>query len=133
MCRSRLLALYCVRTRMRRSSLLMQLERVKSMMRYRPPKGTAGLARSRVSGSRRVPLPPARIKVRTSFTGACLLRATPVIVLKNAAHATLKSGGALFVHIPDVSRHFRYREFSKHAQSTRVTHFLAPAVVLQQA
>ena len=36
-------------------SLLMQLESVKSMMRYSPPNGTAGLARSRVSGSSRVP------------------------------------------------------------------------------
>ncbi len=42
---------------MRRSPLLMQLDRVKSMMRYSPPNGTAGLARSRVSGSSRVPRP----------------------------------------------------------------------------
>src|SRR5438874_1367147 len=50
MCRSRLRALYWVSTRMRRRPLLMQLDRVKSTMRYRPPKGTAGLARSRVNG-----------------------------------------------------------------------------------
>src|SRR6185295_5208628 len=31
------------------------------MMRYRPPKGTAGLARSAVNGCRRAPTPPARI------------------------------------------------------------------------
>src|ERR1017187_4267045 len=31
-----------------------------------PPKGTAGLARSRVSGSRRDPLPPAKTMVNTS-------------------------------------------------------------------
>src|ERR1017187_10044382 len=68
MCRSRLRALYCVNTRIRRRSLLRQLESGKSTMRYRPPNGTAGLARSRVSGSRRVPLPPARINVRTFFT-----------------------------------------------------------------
>ncbi len=30
------------------------------MMRYRAPKGTAGLARSRVSGHKRSPWPPAR-------------------------------------------------------------------------
>src|SRR5262249_26275537 len=64
----RLRALYCVSTSARRKPLLMQLDKVKSMMRYRPPKGTAGLARSRVRGSSRVPLPPARIKVSTSFT-----------------------------------------------------------------
>src|SRR5437667_7300890 len=38
----------------------MQLESVTSMIRYTPPKGTAGLARSRVSGQRRSPWPPAR-------------------------------------------------------------------------
>src|SRR6266540_1972376 len=38
---------------------LMKLLRTKSMIRYLPPKGTAGLARSLVSGWRRVPFPPA--------------------------------------------------------------------------
>src|SRR5882724_9478490 len=60
MCRFRLSALYCVSTNTRRKSELMQLESVMSMMRYSPPKGTAGLARSRVSGHRRSPWPPAR-------------------------------------------------------------------------
>ena len=32
----------------------------------KPAKGTAGFARSLVRGSRRVPLPPARIRVSTS-------------------------------------------------------------------
>src|SRR5262245_57959413 len=67
MWRSRLIALYCVKSRMRRKSLLRQLESVKSIMRYRPQNGTAGLARSRVSGSRRVPLPPARMTANTFF------------------------------------------------------------------
>src|SRR5688572_28496701 len=53
--------MYCVRTRMRRSPECRQLLSVKSMMRYRPPKGTAGLARSAVSGYRREPAPPARM------------------------------------------------------------------------
>src|SRR5262252_1809793 len=44
---------------------LTKLLSTKSMMRYLPPKGTAGLARSRVSGKRRVPLPPARTMPRT--------------------------------------------------------------------
>src|SRR5271170_979781 len=38
---------------------LTRLERTKSMMRYLPPNGTAGLARSRVRGCSRVPCPPA--------------------------------------------------------------------------
>src|SRR5271156_2174589 len=37
----------------------MQLERVMSMMRYWPAKGTAGLARSRGRGKSRSPAPPA--------------------------------------------------------------------------
>src|SRR2546426_4468924 len=53
--------LYCVSTRMRRSPECRQLLRVKSMMRYRPPKGTAGLALSAVNGCRREPIPPARM------------------------------------------------------------------------
>src|SRR5262245_1753709 len=65
MWRSRLRDLNCVSTSTRRSPLLMQLERVKSMMRYSPPNGTAGFARSRVSGSKRVPFPPARMTVTT--------------------------------------------------------------------
>src|SRR6185436_12260866 len=50
-----------VRTRLRRNPECRQLLSVKSMMRYRPPKGTAGLARSAVSGCRRDPTPPARM------------------------------------------------------------------------
>src|ERR1700685_717356 len=37
----------------------MKLLSTKSIMRYLPPKGTAGLARSLVSGYSRVPFPPA--------------------------------------------------------------------------
>src|SRR5688572_16197293 len=37
-----------------------------SIRRNFPPKGTAGLARSRVSGQRRCPCPPPRIAVTTS-------------------------------------------------------------------
>src|SRR5260370_4934743 len=60
MWRFRLSALFCVRMKMRRRFELMQFDSVMSMMRYRAPKGTAGLARSRVSGQRRSPWPPAR-------------------------------------------------------------------------
>src|ERR1039458_1460360 len=44
---------------------LTKLLRTKSMIRYLPPKGTAGLARSRVSGKSRVPLPPASTTPKT--------------------------------------------------------------------
>src|ERR671938_429239 len=53
--------LYCVSTFMRSTPELAKLERTKSMMRYRPPKVTAGLERSCVSGASRRPSPPARI------------------------------------------------------------------------
>src|SRR5947209_3796735 len=69
-CRSRLRALYWVSTSTFLRPLLMQLDRVKSMIRYSPPKGTAGLARSRVKGSNLVPLPPANTNVSTSFTAS---------------------------------------------------------------
>src|ERR1035438_3606311 len=58
--------LYWVSTRTRRRPECRQLERVKSMTRYLPPKGTAGFARSAVNGCRRDPLPPARRMVSVS-------------------------------------------------------------------
>jgi len=69
MWRSREKDLYWVSTATRRMPELRQLERVKSMIRYLPPNGTAGLARSRVRGHRRLPSPPARIiaMVRSSM------------------------------------------------------------------
>jgi hypothetical protein len=48
--RFRLCALYWVARKIFRSPELMQFESVKSTIRYGPPNGTAGLARSRVSG-----------------------------------------------------------------------------------
>ncbi|GIW54061.1 MAG: hypothetical protein KatS3mg082_0465 [Nitrospiraceae bacterium] len=42
-----------------------KLLRTKSMMRYFPAKGTAGLLRTAVNGMRRSPLPPAMIMART--------------------------------------------------------------------
>src|SRR5580698_7695981 len=67
MCRFSDSALYCVRMYTRRRSELMQLERVMSMMRYCPAKGTAGFARSRVRGKRRSPAPPASNTPRVSL------------------------------------------------------------------
>src|SRR5579872_106978 len=54
---------------------LMKLLSTKSMIRYLPPKGTAGLARSRVSGKRRVPLPPASTIPSTRMRIASLFQA----------------------------------------------------------
>src|SRR5258708_4654312 len=47
---------------------LMQLESVKSMMRYAPPNGTDGLAMLRVRGYKRSPAPPARSIASTFST-----------------------------------------------------------------
>src|SRR5512137_2127531 len=60
--------LYWVSTRTRRSPECRQLDKVKSMTRYLPPKGTAGLARSAVKGCKRDPLPPARRMVNVCST-----------------------------------------------------------------
>lgn len=48
-----------------RRPLLRQLEIGMSMSRYFPATGTAGLARSLVSGNSRLPRPPPRIKLST--------------------------------------------------------------------
>src|SRR5438045_2917015 len=50
----------------------MKLLNTKSMMRYLPPNGTAGLARSVVSGERRVPLPPASTRTSTRMCINCV-------------------------------------------------------------
>src|SRR5205085_124234 len=67
MCLFRLSELYWVSTNMRRISELRQLEMGMSTRRYLPPMGTAGLERCRLSGNRRVPRPPPRIRASTSF------------------------------------------------------------------
>ena len=51
--------LYWVSTPMRRSPEFTQFDKAKSMIRYLPPKGTAGLARHLVRFIRREPAPPA--------------------------------------------------------------------------
>ena len=53
---------YWVSTPMSSMPEFTQFESVKSMMRYLPPKGTAGLARRSDSRHRRLPIPPARMK-----------------------------------------------------------------------
>src|SRR6266851_2927152 len=61
MCRFSEAELYCVSTKMRITSELMQFEIGTSTSRYFPPSGTAGFERSRVSGNKRLPAPPPRI------------------------------------------------------------------------
>ena len=51
-----------------------QLQSVKSMIRYLPPNGTAGLARTEDRIERRSPSPPARITAMTGFTRSILRR-----------------------------------------------------------
>src|SRR5271166_6308672 len=50
---------------------LTKLLRTKSMILYLPPKGTAGVARSRVRGKSLVPLPPASTMPRTRGYKVC--------------------------------------------------------------
>src|SRR5512140_3903724 len=64
MCRFRLWLLYWVSTQMRWIPPLTRLDSAKSTTRYRPPNGTADLARSAVSGPSRRPTPPARTTPR---------------------------------------------------------------------
>src|SRR5581483_7056407 len=70
MCRLSDSDLYCVAMKIRRRPELRQLLRAKSMIRYGPPKYTAGLARSFVSGYRRSPAPPASTIASVSSTCA---------------------------------------------------------------
>src|ERR1700682_5503202 len=65
MWRSRLWLLYCVRTTILKKPAFTRLDRAKTIRRYVPPNGTAGLARSAVSGNNRLPSPPARTMART--------------------------------------------------------------------
>ncbi len=66
-CRSSEWDLYWMRTATLRSPEFKQLLSVKSMIRYFPPKGTAGLARCAVSGLSRSPFPPAKTMVKIFF------------------------------------------------------------------
>src|SRR5215475_5162511 len=68
---------------------LMKLLKTKSTMRYLPPNGTAGLARSFVRGKSRVPLPPARMSPRTrSLMGRCPSASDGVIIASTKSLAT---------------------------------------------
>ena len=66
MWRCRLAELNWVSTKMRSMPACRLLEMGTSMRRNLPATGTAGLARSRVSGQSRAPWPPPRMAVTTS-------------------------------------------------------------------
>src|ERR1700677_2353628 len=74
MCRSRLWLLYWVSTHIFLIPPLARFDSAKSISRYSPPNGTAGLARSAVSGLSRVPAPPASTIPRTD---GCVMTGPP--------------------------------------------------------
>src|SRR3954468_14079165 len=65
MCRCSEAELNCVSRKIRTKPELMQFGIGMSTIRYLPPMGTAGFARSFVSGNKRAPLPPPRMTDRT--------------------------------------------------------------------
>src|SRR5579862_8200514 len=77
MCRSRLWLLYWVSTQIFLRLEFARLDSAKSTRRYTPPNGTAGFARSSVSGASRVPAPPASTIPRTR--GSALMPVPPVL------------------------------------------------------
>src|SRR5712671_6472678 len=80
MCRCKEAELNWVSKYTRRSPELIQLEMGMSTNRYLPARGTAGLARSLVSGNRRVPWPPPII---TESTLLVLIDCRPVSDIQN--------------------------------------------------
>ena len=66
-CRSSECDLYCVSTTILLNPELIRFANAKSMSRYCPANGTAGFARSAVSGIRRLPSPPASTIPKTFF------------------------------------------------------------------
>src|SRR3990170_1057211 len=79
----------------------MQLLRVKSMIRYLPPNGTAGLARCAVKGCSRSPRPPARIIVSTFFIVSHPERCRPQQLVWSETH---EGGQSQSCHISNVER-----------------------------
>src|SRR6185503_4821942 len=68
-----------------------QFDSEKSMIRYLPPNGTAGLARTEDRIERRSPSPPARISAIVRFTRALLLR-PPIGIVAPARVAPEEQG-----------------------------------------
>src|ERR1700733_12521721 len=67
---------------------LTRLDRAKSTSRYRPPNGTAGLARSAVSGASRLPAPPA--STIPSIRGSAISRLLDDVVTEHAVENLLR-------------------------------------------
>src|SRR4051794_39793420 len=96
---------------MRRRPELMQFEIGMSTMRYLPASGTAGLARSLVSGNKRVPCPP---PIMTESTLLVLIVCRPVCditkipfarkFLEGKLYAAPRTGKAQFYVGCDVNR-----------------------------
>src|SRR5881392_3179239 len=82
--------LYWVRTTTLSINELTQFESVKSMIRYLPPKGTAGFARTPERIERRSPSPPARITAIVRFTPRMLARAPGSRPHRRSARAALQ-------------------------------------------
>src|SRR5437016_4371424 len=80
MCRSSECDLYWVSTTIFRYPALARLDSAKSIIRYRPPNGTAGLARSAVRGISRLPSPPA------STIESTLSAMTPTLTTQLVGH-----------------------------------------------
>src|SRR5918998_3751341 len=101
--------LYCVSTTTRRKPAFTRLESAKSIRRKLPPNGTAGLARSSVSGARRFPSPPASTIVST-FATSSLQRASddPLRLVQDPLEPRL-AVQALGVDLVDVLRTRRAR------------------------
>src|ERR1035437_3956386 len=72
----------------------MKLLNTKSIIRYLPPKGTAGLARSLVSGPNRIPLPPARTMPNTRIRIGFMPYCSRVRVLRQTTNPLLSRGWA---------------------------------------
>src|SRR5215472_15713291 len=90
MCRSRLWLLYWVSTQMRRMPALTRFDSAKSISRYRPPNGTAGLSRSAVSGASRLPAPPA--STMPSTRSSAVTRRPPSASLPGCRHGNQCGG-----------------------------------------
>ena len=72
--------MYCVSTQIFLRLELIRLDSAKSTSRYTPPNGTAGFARSSVSGASRVPAPPA--STIPSTRGSAMFPSLPVSIRK---------------------------------------------------
>src|SRR5258707_15174306 len=129
MCRFKLSALYWVRTKTRRKSELMQFQSVMSMMRYSPPNGTAGLARSRVSGHNRSPCPPAS---NTPMASRIADMADPPRVAWMARHILTTewrektNGRGASVGLPRARLELPFDQALRERQLRRVIHVVTP-------